>query len=50
MYRNKKVVFSENTLDMSTGELTQKKWITRKVENKDEFVTLYIEHISLFNN
>lgn len=49
MISKKKTIFSENTLDMETGELKQKKWVTTKVDKKDEFVALYMEHISIFS-
>lgn len=40
-----KTVYTQNTLDVTTGELQEKVWITKKVENKEMFIRTYVDDI-----
>lgn len=40
-----KTIYTENTLDIDTGEVIPKRWITRKVENTEMFIRTYVEDI-----
>jgi len=40
-----KTVYTENVVDINTGELTSKRWITKKVENTDTFIRTYVQDI-----
>lgn len=49
MNLNKKVVYAENVVDTQTGELSTRKWITRQVTNKENFVIMYLDDLSKLN-
>lgn len=46
---NKKTVYTENTLDADTGELTTRKWITRSNVGRQNFVIMYLDDIGKLN-
>jgi len=41
-----KTVYTENIVDIESGDLVSKRWITKKVENTDVFIRTYIKDIS----
>ncbi len=43
-------VYTENTVDAETGELTQQKWITSTVKSVDHFIKMYLQDISDLNH
>lgn len=45
-YIMKQAVFTQNTLDATTGELVQKVWLTKEVKNTQHFVKLYLEDLA----
>lgn len=44
-----KAIYREKRVDHATGEVTETKWVTRQVADKEQFVILYIKHIGLIN-
>lgn len=42
---SQKTIYTENTLDLSTGEIIPKRWITKKVANEEQFARAYIKDI-----
>lgn len=40
-----KTVYTENVIDLQTGELFSKRWIGKKVESTEAFIKTYIEDI-----
>jgi hypothetical protein len=41
----KQIVYSHQTVDHETGEVTESKYVKKEVKSIDEFVLLYIDHI-----
>lgn len=42
---SRKNIYTLNTLDATTGEITPTKWITKEVANTDVFIRTYVEDI-----
>lgn len=45
----KKVLYTHNTVDTTTGELIQKEWFTKQVLSPEHFVKMYIQDLTSLN-
>lgn len=42
-----KIVYTHQTLDHTTGEVVESKYVKKEVKSTEEFVMMYMKHISL---
>lgn len=42
-------IYTENTIDIETGELIARKWITKKAKSTDHFIKMYLEDLTQLN-
>lgn len=46
----KQTLYSQSTVDVQTGEVIQKQWLTREAKNTQHFVKMYLEDLSTLHH
>lgn len=45
--KKKHTIYTENSVDRETGEITPKRWITRQVKDEAQFIKMYLDDLGV---